>query len=60
VCGVARDRARVVEIVEAQVQRAARGNRDAIGTDRLVVGEEYGNFHVSVAIAGVEDARGLV
>jgi len=39
---VAWNRPRIFEIVEAQMQRAARGNRDPIGTDGLAIGEKDG------------------
>ena len=60
VVGVARDRLRVVEIVEAQVQRASGGDGHAVGADRLPVGEEDGDGNARVLLAGVEDAGGLV
>src|SRR5262249_35326191 len=43
IVGVARDRLRVVEIVEPQAQRAPGGDGHAVGADRLPVGEEDGN-----------------
>src|SRR6516164_2774216 len=60
VVGVARDRLRVVEIVEAQMQRAPGGDGHAVRADRLPVGEEDGNGDARVLLAGVEDAGGLV
>src|SRR5690554_1933627 len=58
--GVARQWLRILEVVEAQVQRAARGNRYPVGADRFAVGEVQGDGHVCVVVAGVEEARGLV
>ena len=52
--------ARVVEIVEAQMQRAARRDRHPIGPDRLAIGEEHRDPNLRVAVAGVEDAGRLV
>ena len=43
IVGVARDRRRVVEIVEAQMQRAPRRDRDPIRADRLAIGEKDGD-----------------
>src|SRR5207253_1495678 len=60
IVGITRDRFRVVEIIEAQVQCAPGGDSDAIGTDRLAVGEENRNGDVSVMIGGVEDACSFV
>lgn len=58
--GIAWHRLRVVEIIEAQVQGAARRHRYLIRPDRFLVGEEQGDDDVRVAVAGVEDAGGLV
>jgi hypothetical protein len=60
VVGVARNRVRLFEIVETQVERAPGGNRHAIGTDRLAVGKKDCDRDVRIAIPGVENARGLV
>src|SRR5215475_12845736 len=60
IVGVARDRLRVVEIIEAQVQRAAGGDGHAVRAGRLAVGEENGNRDARLALPGVENASGLV
>src|SRR6516162_905623 len=60
IVGVARDRLRVVEIVEAQVQRAACGDGHAVRADRLPVGEENRDRDARVALSGIENAGGLV
>jgi hypothetical protein len=31
-----------------------------IGADRLAIGEEYGEHHVRVAVAGIKDAGSLM
>src|SRR5262245_32339119 len=60
IVGVARDRLRVVEIVEAQVQRAAGGDGHAVRADRLPVGEENRDRDARVALPGIENAGGLM
>src|SRR5262249_3646493 len=60
IVGVARDRLRVVKIIEAQVQRAAGGDGHAVRADRLPAGEENGNRDARVALSGIENAGGLV
>ena len=58
IVGVARDRLRVVEIIEAQVQRAAGGDGHAVRADRLPVGEENRDRDARVALPGIENAGG--
>jgi len=48
------------EIIETQKQRAPRRDCNAIRSDWLPIGEEYGDVDVRFLIAGVEDAGGLV
>src|SRR5262249_8310485 len=60
IVGVARDRLGIVEVVETQVQRAPGSDGDAVGADRLPVGEEDGDRDMRIAVAGVDDAGGLV
>src|SRR3954462_1345961 len=51
---------RVAQVVEAQVQRAARRHDQAIGTGRLAVGEIERDANLRLGVARVEDAGGLV
>src|SRR5262245_40790250 len=60
VVGVERNRLGILEIVEPQVKRAPRRDDNAVGADRLAIGEEDRHIHVRRALAGIEDARGLV
>src|SRR5262249_55676018 len=60
VVGVARNRTRIVEIVEAKMQCAARRHGEPVWPDRFAIGEEDRDRHMRVAIGGVEDAGGLV
>src|SRR5215831_5379615 len=60
IVSVARNRLRVVEIVEAQVQSPPRRDGDAVRADRIAVGEENSDGYVRITVRGVKDARGLV
>ncbi len=57
--GIARNDLRVLQIVEAQVQRAPRSDGNTVN-HRLAVGEKHRNGNAGFLIAGVEDARRLV
>ncbi len=60
VIGIAGNRSRILEVVEAQMQRAARRNSDVVGSDRFAVREKDGDPDVRVLVAGIQQARGLV
>ena len=60
IIGVARDWLRLVQIVEAQMQRSARRDRDAKWANRLAIGKVDGDGYVGVALSGVKDAGRLV
>jgi len=60
IVSVARNRLRVVEIVEAQVQSPPRRDGDAVRADRVAVGEKNSEGYVRITVCGVKDARGLV
>jgi hypothetical protein len=60
IVGIARNRLRIIQIVEAQMQRVLASDGDAIRADRLPVGEKNSNGHMRVTLAGVENAGGLV
>src|SRR6476619_6693761 len=51
VVGIARDRRRVVEIVETQMQRPACGNGEAIRADGIAISEKNCDRHMCVTIA---------
>ena len=51
---------RIVQIVEAQMQRSARRDRDAKWANRLAIGEVNGDGYVGIAFSGVKDAGRLV
>src|SRR5207244_9995983 len=57
---VARDRCRAVEIVEPQVQRAARLDSDKVRADRFAIGEEHGDADMRGYVTRVENAGGLM
>src|SRR5690606_35240175 len=57
---VFRDRLRVAELVEAEVQRPPRGHGHAVGAHGLAVGIEDRDLDVCVAVRGVEEAGDLV
>ena len=57
---VAGDGRGLFEIIETQMQRAPRRDCNAIRSDWLPIGEEYGDVDVRFVIADVENAGGLV
>src|SRR4051794_35388889 len=53
VIGRTRNRLRLFEIVEPLMDRASRWYHQFVWACRLSIGEEDGDFHVSVVVAGV-------
>src|SRR5262249_17785070 len=47
-------------VVEPQMERAASRNQDVIGTGGLPIGEVHGDEDPGVAVARVQETRGLV
>jgi hypothetical protein len=60
VVGVARNGLRIDEVVEAQVQGPARRDRDQVWPRRRTVREIDGKDDVGIAVAGIENAGGLL
>src|SRR6185437_206943 len=58
--GTLRNRLRLLQIVEPNMLRPPSRHCDFVGPSRLPVGEEHRDAYVSVSIARVQDAGGLV
>src|SRR5688572_19947365 len=50
----------ILELVETEVERTARRNRESIRTRGITIGEVHRYPYISVAFAGIEEADSLV